>query len=120
MNKRISILSDLEKKSTDANFWKDQNKAREVIEKANRERAIIKPFKKVEVLIDEVEFLLEIVEKEVDGKDKDDALSEVIELLDQAQQKLESLEAQCLLSGEMDFKNAYLTLHAGAGGDRIL
>ena len=97
-------------------FWNDQNQARVVIEKANRERAVIKPFNEVGAGIDEAALLLEMAAEEEDGADRNDALREAEVSLDQARLGFEKLEMQSLLGGEMDGSNAYLTLHAGAGG----
>ena len=110
------MLAELERQTAAADFWNDQNHARTVIEKANRERAVIKPFNEVASGIEEAELLLEIAEEEIESTEREDALREAETCLNQARRGFENLETRSLLNGEMDGSNAYLTLHAGAGG----
>ena len=110
------MLAELEQQTSAVGFWNNQNQARKVIEMANRERAVIKPFSEVVSGIDEAALLLEMAAEEEDGSERSDVLKEAEANLDQARLGFEKLEMQSLLGGEMDGSNAYLTLHAGAGG----
>ncbi len=70
----------------------------------------------MESTLEEIDLLLELAESEEDQVQRDQALSEVAEMLDGAEASFSKLELQSLLSGPLDGSNAYLTLHAGAGG----
>ncbi len=67
-------------------------------------------------MIEEAEVLLEIAESESEDEARRQAVSEAMERLSQAENTCERLEFQSLLNGKYDSNNAYLTLHAGAGG----
>ena len=60
--------------------------------------------------------MLELAEAEPVGESKTLAMKEVGVLLEKAEETYDSLELQSLLKGPLDKCNAYLTLHAGAGG----
>jgi len=60
--------------------------------------------------------MLELAEGEPEGASRDAAAAEAETLLDGAERRYETLEVQSLLGGPLDRNNAYLTLHAGAGG----
>jgi peptide chain release factor 2 len=67
-------------------------------------------------LADEARLLLEMGESEKDPSQRNAALGEAKTTLDEADKLFGALEVQGLLSGPMDRNNAFLTLHAGAGG----
>jgi len=60
--------------------------------------------------------MLELLEEETDAAQRDRTLADIGEDLDQTVKMIEALELRSLLSGTFDANNAYLTLHAGAGG----
>ena len=60
--------------------------------------------------------MLELLEEEPDASQQERALTEIAGELDEAAKGLDALEMRSLLSGPLDANNAYLTLHAGAGG----
>jgi len=116
VDSRAQTLAELEAQTAAPGFWDDQNAARGVIELANRERAILKPFGEVEAAIEEAGLLIEMARDEGEGAHRTDALAEAGSNLDTAERAFEQLELQSLLSGPLDASSAYLTLHAGAGG----
>lgn len=87
-----------------------------MIDKANRHRSVLKPFGDLQNALQGVELLIELAEGEEDEFQVKQALDEAASMLDGAEESFERLELQSLLSGELDGNNAYLTLHAGAGG----
>jgi len=97
-------------------FWDDQHMAREVLDRANRERSVLKPFAELEHAAQDAGLLLQLAAEEDDAQQHAAALEEVEEILGAADKTFRMLELQSLLSGELDASNAYLTLHAGAGG----
>ena len=97
-------------------FWNDQNKAREAIGQVNALRAVMEPFAAAaQQLADSGEYL-ELAQAEPDDASRQDALREAVAHLDRAGQLCDDLEVRTLLGGRFDSHNAYLSLHAGAGG----
>jgi peptide chain release factor 2 len=109
-------LDTLEKKTMAPDFWDDQNRARSVIDESNRLRSVIEPFQRLEGLLEEAEVFLEIAESEDQESARNQAVSDAESRLADAEKTCSRLEFQSLLSGRFDPNNAYLTLHAGAGG----
>ena len=60
--------------------------------------------------------LVELAESEEDEGQRNQAIGEAESTLGKAGRLCQKLELTSLLSGELDSNNAYLTLHAGAGG----
>ena len=58
----------------------------------------------------------ELAGEEPEGAAREAALAEVAPILEEAEAKYGELRTRSLLSGPMDRCNAFLTLHAGAGG----
>ncbi|MDI6774213.1 MAG: peptide chain release factor 2 [Verrucomicrobiota bacterium] len=113
---RRKALAELEEQSRQPGFWDESNKARETIEKANEQRSVIEPFEEVSRHLDDAALLIEMAGAEKDPAQGEAALKEAGLLLDQAEKRFEALELASLLNGRLDRNNAYLTLHAGAGG----
>ena len=116
VGQRGERLRRLEEEAGAPGFWDDQNKARGVLDRANRERTVLKPFAELAGAAEEADLLLQLAAEEHDGTQQQAATREATETLDRALALFEKLEFQSLLSGELDQSNAYLTLHAGAGG----
>jgi len=114
--RRQANLAALEAEAARPDFWNDQNRAREQIAKTNRERAVLKPFGELGGAVDEARLMLEMAEGESGQAQRDEALREAGASLDRADAIFRKLEFQALLGGRMDQHNAFLTLHAGAGG----
>lgn len=109
-------MSELEKQTAAPGFWDDQNSARATIDKANQHRSVLKPFYELQKMLDDVDVLIKLVESEEDESQRKQASDEIASMLDSAEESFERLEVQSLLGGKLDGSNAYLTLHAGAGG----
>ena len=60
--------------------------------------------------------MYELASAEPEGGSRTAALVEVGEILEKAEESFGRLELQSLLTGPLDHCNAYLSLHAGAGG----
>jgi peptide chain release factor 2 len=113
---RVKIVEKLDAESIAPGFWDNQNHAREVIDETNLQREVLKPFQSIESTLEDVAFMLELAELEDDEAQKNTALNDIMENLESAEKVFDKLEIQSLLSGELDNNNAYMTLHAGAGG----
>ncbi|MFC1498101.1 peptide chain release factor 2 [Verrucomicrobiota bacterium] len=113
---RKKTLVDLENKAAAPGFWNDQSKAKKVIGETTKIRSVLKPFVALEQAFNDSRVMLELAEIEDDDIQKAQALKESTSLLEQIEKIFKQLETQSLLSGKLDSNNAYLTLHAGAGG----
>lgn len=109
-------MTALEEQQAAPDFWSDQGRAKSVISELNGLKAVLAPFRAVESLISDVETMLELADGESSKSAANEALTEAGDLLGKAESRFRDLELQSLLSEEMDPCNAYLTLHAGAGG----
>jgi len=97
-------------------FWSDQNKAKATIDEANRHRAVLNPFYDLCRALDDAEVLVQLTEEEPDDAQAGAAAAEAGASVAEAEKSFGKLEFSSLLSGELDGSNAYLSLHAGAGG----
>jgi peptide chain release factor 2 len=113
---RTKILADLENEAASPAFWNDQNKAKEIISKANIQRAVLKPFAALNTAIQDVALMLELAGSEPEESQRTQALEEANAAVQKGEAAFKELEIQSLLAGQLDMQNAYLTLHAGAGG----
>lgn len=77
---------------------------------------VLRPLDTLSSLLDDAEVMLELLAEEKDRSAHPPALREVAEMLEQAGRVSSRLRVQSLLGEPLDTANAYLTLHAGAGG----
>ncbi|HHJ64768.1 MAG TPA: peptide chain release factor 2 [Aquifex aeolicus] len=92
-------------------FWEDQERARETIRRRKWIEETLERVSEIEKRLADVEELSGSTSEE-DGE----MLSMLEEELTELERMLGELEMKTYLSGEMDAKNAYLTVQAGAGG----
>ncbi len=96
----------------EASFWDDSNNAQKVIAQSNLLKNWVVPFREAEARFKTVSSLLE------DETSADDPafLADLLEELGKIEAVIEELEIRKMLSGELDSKNCYLSINAGAGG----
>ena len=97
-------------------FWNDAAAARALIEKKNALEAVTGPYEKLVSHQEELALMAELLEGE--GHVAEDH-PDVVELGRQVavlEKQYEHVELQSLMTGKFDANNAFLTLHAGAGG----
>lgn len=87
-----------------------------MIDRTNLHKAVLNPIHKVASALEESELMLELLEEEPDDAQRERALADISAELDATKERLDALEMRSMLSGPLDANNAYLTLHAGAGG----
>ena len=104
-------LSLLEKAAREPDFWNDQAAAQKNIAQTRALKQVLDPFDKVCNGLEDAAVLLELAEG-----GEEEAAEELQLEVDQVGESLRKLELQSLLGEEFDGNNAYLTLHAGAGG----
>lgn len=113
---RRNTLAELEAEAASPTFWNDQIKAKETIAKTNALKALVEPFDKLAKRIEETGLLIELAEGEADAGQQSVVVREIEDHFKRAEREQADLQMRALLSGKFDANNAYLSLHAGAGG----
>lgn len=101
---------------TAADFWNNKDRAQATIDEATALRATVQPLSALVQKADDLDILRSLAEEENDSEARLTAFREVAQEYYAALKELESFELKMLLSGEFDKNNAFLTIHAGAGG----
>ncbi len=104
-------LKVLEAEAGQPEFWNDQAKAQDNISATKALKLVLDPYDVIATGLDDAEVMLELAEA-----GEKDALAEAEASLSSVETNIQALELQSLLGDEFDGSNAYLTLHAGAGG----
>lgn len=93
-------------------FWDDKEAAQKTMSEVSRIKGIVSPVKELAARIEDIEVLAELAREEGD----DGLIEEVVSENNSIVSDLDKLEMRTLLSGTYDSENAFLTIHAGAGG----
>lgn len=102
----------LEQKMAASDFWDDQNLAQKIISEINDLKTWTVPVKEVKQRFENVYELI----NEVDAEAEPEFFQELEQELHEIDRQLSDLEIRKMLSGELDKKNCFLTINAGAGG----
>ena len=105
-------LSNLEEEASNPNLWENPEKASKLMREKTRLENSIKDFEGIGQRLDDSITLLELAEEENDDETIAEASKELAKLF----KKVNQMEMESLLSGEADGNNAFLEVHAGAGG----
>ncbi len=101
---------------TAADFWTNKDRAQTTIDEVTTLRATVQPLSALVQKADDLDILRSLAEEENDSEARLTAFREVAQEYYAVLKELESFELKMLLSGEFDKNNAFLTIHAGAGG----
>lgn len=93
-------------------FWDDPKTAEKVMSQIRKLKNRVEPWRKIIADMDDIDAMYELAEESGDQADED----EVRAMYDSAKAEFEKLNILNLLSGEVDQNDAFLTIHAGAGG----
>ncbi len=93
-------------------FWNDQEKAKATIAEVKNLNALLKPF---EDLVSQAENLQATIEL-ADEAETDEFDDEIRSACDRARKDFVSFEFRSMLGGPNDHCNAFVKIHAGAGG----
>jgi peptide chain release factor 2 len=96
----------------DVDFWDDNAAAQKTIADCNTLKSWTVPFKEVKQSVENVKALLSEVVETGDTE----MLQELKNELVRSDKLLSEMEVRKMLSGEMDSKNCFLSINAGAGG----
>ena len=112
INNIESEIKKLEAKTSEADFWNDQQNSGLVITKMKRLQNKLARFKKIEIEYENLSSLNELLLEEEDAE----LGKEVLKNTEKLEEEIEHLQLETLLSGKYDKNNAIVTLHPGAGG----
>jgi peptide chain release factor 2 len=93
-------------------FWDNQDRAREVIDEANRLKGWIEPWTGAREKIGTLRELADLLKADPDP----DMEAEWVSELDGVEKQLEALELRTMLQGDDDVRDAIVTVQPGAGG----
>ena len=109
-------LSELEEQTTAPDFWNNKERAQATIDETTQIRSKVQPLAALIQRADDLEVLVGLAREEKQFESQASAFREVEQEYAALIRELESFELKMLLSGEFDKNNAFLTIHAGAGG----
>ncbi len=95
-----------------ADFWSDQDAANKVIRRLKHVKGLIEPVEELAAEIEDLEVLGELAQEE----DDEGTRREAAEKAEMLATELERLELRSMLGEQHDASNAFLSIHAGAGG----
>lgn len=93
-------------------FWDDSDKAQTKVAEVSALKAKVEPMREMTARVDDIGELLEMAIEE----DDPDTTAEILRDYGAVNAQLERFELQALLNGPNDKENAFVTIHAGAGG----
>jgi len=96
-------------------FWDSQASAQKVVVRANQLKKSVKGLQAYQAKVEDARTMLELL----DEADLDQASDDMVELKQTIQalvDEIDSLEISSFLNGTHDSANAFLSIHAGAGG----
>lgn len=114
IEKLKSELASLEKITQENNFWDDNRKAQEILQKVKQLKATIEPWEQIHRSVEDNEALLSLI-TEADSKNENDLIELEKTALD-LNKEIEKCEFHNMLSDKNDISNCYLYIHPGAGG----
>ncbi len=105
-------LTELQNETMGEEFWKNKERVAEVNQKVHSLKKKVEPWEKLTKSVNDTLELMAMAMEEGD----EEMLAESCKSIDAMKVEFERLESLELLSGEDDGKNAYITIHPGAGG----
>ena len=105
----------LEKESAAPDFWDDMENSQKVMQKIGSLKAKVTGYESLKSDYEDALVMIELADEEGDLSLLDDCTASVKDI----ETRVEDMTLSTLLSGEFDGKNALLTFHAGAGGQKV-
>ncbi|MBY0528581.1 MAG: peptide chain release factor 2 [Rhabdochlamydiaceae bacterium] len=105
-------VSELEQKMEHPGFWDDNTAAQKVISEVNQLKEWTYAYRDLKNRFESVNALL----PEVDESNDASFFQQLIDELHKIDKALSEIEIRKMLSGELDSKNCFLSINAGAGG----
>ncbi|MDD3441562.1 MAG: peptide chain release factor 2 [Kiritimatiellae bacterium] len=110
------IIEELTQQMSVPGFWDDAGAARGLIDRKNALEAVVEPFEKLAAGVEDAEVMAGLLEAEGHTGGEHPDVAELARQVAALEKQVEHFELQSLMVGPFDANNAYLTLHAGAGG----
>ena len=111
-NKIKDKLQQFNIKITHENFWKDKLSAQKILKEKKFFENILENLNSTTNELENLEQLFELATNENNVEVINDCVKKINFLLNQ----IKKTEVSCFLSGENDYLDTYLEIHAGAGG----
>jgi peptide chain release factor 2 len=108
----LKELEELEKETSEPDFWLDQKLAQATMRRVSTLRDLIKGWEDLTERVDDALMLYEMAEEEGDRE----ALAELDAEARALEKEIDKRELMLALSGEFDDHDAILSIHAGEGG----
>ena len=105
-------MDELNKSAEDPELWNNPDRAQTLMQERTRLENAINACRALETELTENVEMIELGEAESDS----DIVAECEAALEALQQRAERMEVETLLSGEADANDAFIEVHAGAGG----
>jgi len=96
-------------------FWDSQENAHQVINEANKLKAVVVPVIAFQNEVNDLDTLIELIE-ELPEEEAEGYLQEIQQTATNLIEKVDKIELESFLSGPLDKNNAIMSVHAGAGG----
>ena len=109
---KVKEVLELEKIMEETSFWDDHESAQKTISKCNVLKLWTKPYNDLKKKFEDTAEML----PEAYSMEDQDLIDELIQELNKIEEGLSELEIKKMLSGELDSKNCFISINAGAGG----
>ena len=112
MGDKVSRREALEEEMNSNTFWNDPDKAKSVIQELKTINAVLKPLEELGRQADNLEASLELADEAGDEGFDDEIRRDARK----AEAAFDAFELRSMLAGPNDHCNAFVSIHAGAGG----
>ncbi len=106
----------LEQESGRPDFWDDQENAQKNFAEGKVLRSTLQPLDEASRVMGDMDVMVELAELSDDKAEAKGLADELNQSMDTLDHLLDQLELRALLGGQLDTCNAFISLHAGAGG----
>ncbi len=110
------IFESLEAKTSDPNFWQNQEEAQRVLQLRKSADERLQAEEKLKRALSDIETYLSLAKEETNVAQRDAVLRDAEREIASADEYVSGLETATLLAGESDHMNAIVTIKPGAGG----
>lgn len=107
-------VDNLQEKTTRNDFWNDSDKAKKIMTILSEKKSDLDEYNELKKSLIDNEDLIDLVEMSEDSET--DTIKTIEASLKTLKNKLASFKVKTQLDGEYDKNNAYIVIHAGAGG----
>ena len=112
LDKKEQELKEYQARTTTDGFWNDNGAAQKIIQEINGRKEWLDAWNTLDALCRDTKSLIEMAEEAQETSYEAEAGRDIENL----RSGVENLELKNMLSGPDDEKNAFLTIHSGAGG----